>query len=157
PAELAQLLSGLSKITEKFAIEGELVNAAGKCVGGEEHRIRYRRDAEGPGGARSHRPGSRSGLVPDGRTSISGCGNINGDHAEKFSFAIENLNAPIAAVGNVDISLRVYGNTVRRIQLAGLVAGFAKRLQPVTVLVGFRHARIDVTIADKRVARGIPR
>jgi hypothetical protein len=47
-------------------------------------------------------------------------------------------------------------DTVRGVELAGLVARFAPGLKPVAVLVGLGNPRIDVAVADVSVASGIP-
>ena len=89
--------------------------------------------------------------------STGGSGDVDGDLAEKFSVGLEDLDAAIAAVGDVDIILRVDGDAVRGVEPAGLVAGFAKRFEPVAIFVGFGDAGIDVAVADVGVAGCIPR
>jgi hypothetical protein len=126
PAELAGLLAGFAEHTEKFPVERKFVDAAGEGVGSVENLIRAGRDAEGPRRAGGHGAGGGGGFVADGGAGIGGSGDVDGDLAEKFSFAIENLDAAIAAVGDVDIILCVDGNAVRGVELAGLVTGFAK-------------------------------
>ena len=52
--------------------------------------------------------------------------------------------------------MRVDGDAMRRVELPWLIAGFAPGLQPVPFFVDFGDARIDVAIADIRVAGGVP-
>src|SRR5205085_2828731 len=79
------------------------------------------------------------------------------EHAEHLALAVENRSTAVAAIGDVDVALRISRDVVRRVELARLVAGLAKRFQPFAVLVRLRDARIDVTIADVDVSRRIPR
>ena len=65
---------------------------------------------------------------------------VDGDLAEEFAVAVEDLDAAVAAVGDVDVSLGVGGDAVRRVELAGLVAGFAEGLEPFAVLVDLGDA-----------------
>ena len=82
---------------------------------------------------------------------------VDRDLAEEFAVAVEDLDAAVAAVGHVDVSLRVGGDAVRRVELAGLVAGFAKGHEPFAVLVDLGDARVDVAVADVGVAGWRPR
>ena len=77
--------------------------------------------------------------------------------AEEFAVAVEYLDTSVATVGYVDISLRVGSDAVRRVELAGLVAGFAKGLEPFAAFVDLCYTRIDITVADVCVAGWVPR
>src|SRR5260370_21216261 len=77
--------------------------------------------------------------------------------AEVVAVAVENLDAGIASVRHIDISLCIGRNAVRRVELSGPVAGFPKGLEPSAVYVYLGHAGIDVAVADKGVAGRIPR
>jgi len=156
PAELAELLAGFAEDAEDSSVEAQLVDATGETVGTVEDLIGSGRDADGPGGAGRHRAGGGRGLVADGRVGVGVDGDINGDLAEEFSVAVENLYAAVAAIGDVDVALRVECDAVRRVQLARLVAGFAPGLEPIAVLVHFGDARIDIAVADVGVASGVP-
>ena len=72
--------------------------------------------------------------------------------AQEFAVAIEDLNPAIAAIRHVDVALRIGGDIVRRVELAGLVAAVAPGFDPVAVLVGLGDARIDVAVADENIA-----
>src|SRR5260370_3556550 len=156
PAELAGLLAGLAEDAENFSVEAEFVDAAGESVGGEKNLIGAGGDAESPRRAGRHGAGCGSGLIAYSGAGFGGSGNVDGDLAEEFPVGVEDLDAAIAAIGDVDIVLRVDGDAVRRVELAGLVAGLAPGLEPVAVLIGFADARIDVAIADVGIAGGIP-
>src|SRR2546425_10383665 len=149
PAELAELLAGLAEHAQDFSVETELIDAAGKSVGTIEHLVGSRRDANGPGRARSHGAGRRGGLVADGGASVGRGGNIDGDLAEELSIGVEDLDAPVAAVGDVDVVARVDGDAVRQVELAGLIAGFAPGFKPVAVLIDFCNSRIDIAVRDE--------
>ena len=77
--------------------------------------------------------------------------------AKEFSIGVEDLDAAVAAIGDVNVVVRIDGDTVRGVELAGLVAWFAPGLEPVPVLVDFGDARIDVAVADVGVACRVPR
>ena len=114
-------------------------------------------DANGPGRARGHGASGCRGLVADGRTSVGIDGDIDGELAQKFSIGIEDLDAAVATVGDVDVVVRIDSDAVRGVEVARLVAGFAPRLEPVALLVDFGDTRIDIAVADVGVARGVPR
>jgi hypothetical protein len=61
---------------------------------------------------------------------------------QQLSLAVEHLDAPVAAVRNVDVALRVGGDAVRRVELTGLVAGLAERFEPLTVYTAAVNTRI---------------
>jgi hypothetical protein len=67
------------------------------------------------------------------------------------------LNSPVPAIRNVDISLRIRGYAVRRVELARFVSAIAPLLHPGAVLIELCDARIDVPVADKNIAFGVPR
>src|SRR6266852_4962895 len=137
PAELSDLLAGFAEDAENFSVEREFVDAAGESVGGVEHLILPGRDANGPGRAGCHGAGGGGGLVADGGAGVGIDGNIDGDDAKEFSISIEDLDAAVAAVRDVNIVVRIDRDAVRGVVLAGLVAGFAPGFEPVAVLVHF--------------------
>ena len=157
PAELARLFTGFAEYAENLAIESELVDAAGERVRGIQNLIGSGGDADGPGGPRRHRASGGGGFVADGGTSVGWRGHVDGELAEEFSGGVENLDAAVAAVGNINIVLHVDGNAVWRVELAGLRARFAPGHQPVSVFVDFCDARVDVAVADVGAALGVPR
>src|SRR6266852_3020757 len=144
PAELSDLLAGFAEDAENFSVEREFVDAAGESVGGVEHLILPGRDANGPGRAGCQGAGGGGGLVADGGAGVGIDGNIDGDDAKEFSIGVENLDAAIAAIGDVNVIARIDGDAVRCVELTGLIAGFAPGLEPVSVFVDFCDARIDV-------------
>src|SRR5712691_12626291 len=107
PTELAELLAGLAEHAQDISVEAELINAPGKCVGTIEHLVGSGRDANGPGRARSHRAGCRGGFVANGGASVGGNRTSDGDLAEELPIGVEDLDAPVAAVGDVDVVGRV--------------------------------------------------
>src|SRR5258708_4044082 len=157
PAELSELLAGFAEDAENFSVERELVDAAGEAVGAVEDLTGRGRDAKGPGRARGHGARGRGRLVANGGAGIGIDGNIDSDSADEFSVGIEDLDAAVATVGDVDVVLGIDGDAVRGVELTGLIARLAPRLEPVAVLVDFCDARIDIAIADVGVARRVPR
>src|SRR4029077_4604287 len=81
---------------------------------------------------------------------------INCEHAQKFSVGIEDLNAPVGAIANVKIVVAVDHDGVRQAELPRLSAFVAPGFYPVSVLVIFRDARVDVSVGDVDVAVRIP-
>ena len=59
---------------------------------------------------------------------------------QECSIVIEYLNAAIAAIGDIDVALRIRSDAVGRIEFAWTAAWFAPLLHPVAVLVVLRHA-----------------
>src|SRR5882672_6595839 len=119
PAELPGLFAGFAEHSENFSVEGEFVDAAGVSVGSVEDLIRAGRDAQSPRCAGGHGAGVGGGLGADGGASVGGSGDVNRDLAKVFSFGVENLDAAIAAIGDIDIVLCVDGDAVRDVELAG--------------------------------------
>ena len=76
--------------------------------------------------------------------------------AQKFAVAVEDLDAAVVTVGDIERPAGVGGDVMRRAELAFAVAGLAPRFEPVTILVELGNARIDVAVADKDIARRIP-
>ena len=96
------------------------------------------------------------GFVADHHAGIGRHRHIDGDLAQELAVAVEHLDAPVAAVGDIDIALGVGADAVRRAELARLAAAVAPGLHPVAVLVDLGDARIDVAVADIGVARRVP-
>src|SRR5437899_2120507 len=148
PAQFAELFAGFAEDAENFSIESQLVDAAGKSIRGIKNLIGRRCDTEGPGSAGRHRACGGSGLVADSGAGIRGNGYVNRELADKFPGSVEDLDAAVAAVGDINVVLCIHCNAVRSVELAGLSTGFAPRHQPVAVFIYFRDARIDIPVAD---------
>src|SRR5262245_26152927 len=74
---------------------------------------------------------------------------------DEIAILVEDLNAIVAAVADEDPSLRIDGDGVRRVELAGPLAFPAPRLDEFPVLGKLHDARIGVsamTIGDENVA-----
>ncbi len=96
------------------------------------------------------------GPIADGGASVRGDGRVDRDLAQEFSFGVEDLNAAIAAVGDVNVVMRIDADVVRSVELAGLIAWLAPGFEPDAIPVGFGDAGIDVAVADVGVAGGVP-
>src|SRR5256886_2929931 len=140
PSELAGLFAGFAEDAEDSSIKRKFVDAAGKSVGSIEDLIWSGRDAESPGRAGRHRASCGRRFVADGGAGVGGRGNIDCELAEKLSVGIENLDAAVAAVGDINVVLRIDGDAVRDVELAGLIAGFAPGLEPIAVLIDLGDA-----------------
>src|SRR5712664_4131250 len=141
PAKLSELLAGFAEDAENFSVEREFVDTARESIGGVEHLVWPGRDANGPGCAGCHGAGGGGGLVADGGAGVGIDGNIYGDDAKEFSIGVEDLDAAIAAIGDVNVIARIDGDAMRCVELTGLIAGFAPGLEPVVVFVDFDGVR----------------
>ena len=102
--------------------------------------MRRRRDAHHPGRAglqqrrraRRHRIGR---LVADDLIRIGRHRRIDRHLAQELAIAVEDLDAAVAAVGNIDVSGGVRRDAMCRAELAGSVAAIAPGFDPEPVLV----------------------
>src|SRR5258707_6333636 len=60
---------------------------------------------------------------------------VDRELALEGALPVEHLDAPVAAVGDVDVALRVGGDRVRRVELAGLPALTTLPFEPFAVPV----------------------
>src|ERR1700677_3483388 len=167
PAELLRLMAHAAKNTNHLAIQRQLVDSAWIGVGAIEILGWPGADANGPRRSVLH------GSVRRSRSYRSrGCGGgrgithphvdggwqryVYGDLPQICSIGIENLDAPVAAIGHVDVALRIGRDAVRRIELAGAAAGSAPLFHPVAILVELGDARVNIAIADEDVALRVP-
>src|SRR5579863_5279958 len=161
PAEFLELLAGTPEQPKHLAVKRELVDAAWKGVRDVKHLVRGRGDAQGP--RRAGRLGATGlqivgqvRLVADGRLGVRRRRNVDADCALIFAVDVEDLDAAVIAIGDIDCAARVGDNVMQRAELAFAIAGLAPRLQPVAVLVELGDARIDIAVADEDIAGRIP-
>ncbi len=128
PSKLLHLPAGPAEHAQNFAVQADLVNAARESVRRVNHLIRSGRDANGPRRAGTHGSHQIDGrLVANDRHRVCVIEWFDDlDIAQVFAIAIEHFNASVAAIRNVNISLRIGGNAVRSVELAGSAAGLAK-------------------------------
>ncbi len=89
---------------------------------------------------------------------------VEKDELFEIAVGVEDLNAPVTAVGYVQISLAINSNIVRIADVSGIFVGvraarawFAPLLDPVSVfLSNFAIARIEAAITDIDVVLGVP-
>src|ERR1700693_85925 len=81
--------------------------------------------------------------------------NIEEDESLEITIAVEDLDAPVPTVCDVDVVLPVDSDIVGSVELAGILvrmraayASRSPRFDPVAVFVEFRHSRINVAVAD---------
>ncbi len=96
------------------------------------------------------------GFVTDCGGRVRVVRHVDLDDVEELAVAIEHLDAPVGAVGRIDVALGVGGDRVNGSELAGFGTLGAPLFNPVAVLVDLGHTRIDVAIADIGVAFRIP-
>ena len=65
--------------------------------------------------------------------------------------------APVALVGDVDVALRIDGDAVHDVELAGRRAARAPRLDVLAGRLVLRDPRVAVAVGDVDVAGGVPR
>ncbi len=132
PAELLRLLAGLAEHAQELAVEGQLVDAPRLGIGTVEHLARPRRDANRPGRAGGKGAGGDRRLVRHGadrRPRVRRHRHVDGELALEIAVAVEHVNAPIAAIRDVDIVVGVDRDAVRRMELAGAGAALTPRLE----------------------------
>ena len=128
PTKLFELFAALAKHAEQLPVETELIDAAWPGVGAVEHLVRSRRNADCPWRARREGTGLDLRLSWDVADSWLGVGwhrHVNDDLAQKIAVVVENLDAVIAAIGNLHVALGVGRDRVRGCELAGAVAAVA--------------------------------
>src|SRR5690348_14899928 len=124
PSELLQLLARLAESSQDIAIQVHLVDSTLVGVGGVEHLVRPGRDADSPGSA-------------DVRKVL-----------EEIAVTVENLDAVVLTVPDIDVALGVGGNGVNRVELAWLSPALAPFGHPVAIFVVLNHPRITVAVGD---------
>src|SRR5262249_46132539 len=159
--ELLELLARLAEIAEHLSIQAELVDAAGIGIGAVEHLVRPGGDAERPRRAWGE---TAAGLQIVGEIRlvadrglgvfIERYGDL--DLALEGAIGVEHLDAVVVKIADVNVALRIGGDAVHEVELAGTFAALPPRLHPVAILVVFGHARIHVAVADVDVALRIP-
>src|SRR4051812_7157908 len=154
PVELPELVTGLAEHADDGAVEGQLVEPPGFDVRRIEILRRRRRDAQRPGGGFV---GGARRQVAEHRMPRLVVRRVEQDDAKVAAVAIEDLNAVVAAIGDVDVVLPIDGNVVRRVELPRLAAPRAPRLDPVAVFIELGDARIRVAVADVDVVVAVPR
>src|ERR1700731_2975926 len=71
--------------------------------------------------------------------------NADVDLMQKLAISIENLNAPVAAIGHIHVARIIRGDTVWRIELARAGSRFPPGLDPVSDVIDLGYVGIDVT------------
>src|SRR6266702_2098246 len=158
PSQLLRLLPRLAEHAEHLPVQAELVDAPRVRIRREQHLVGPRRDADRPGRARGERARLRVGvgLVADRGWGVRVERYVDGDGAQESAVPVEHLDPSVETIRDVDVAPRIGRDVVRGIEIAGLVAALAPRLDPQTVPVELRHPRVDVAIADVDVPRRIP-
>lgn len=124
PSELLELLARFAEDAQYLAVERKLVDPPRVRVRGLQHLMRAGRDAHRPrcarrlrqrraGGFQLRHVGNRSDGGDRGRIERY----VDRDLTQQLALAVEHLDAPVAAVRDVDVSLRIGGDavpTVRR-------------------------------------------
>jgi len=166
PAKLARTVTGRAQHTKHFAIQCEFIDTPRITIGRIKHLMGTRRDANCPRraiqhslvqGRRSFCSGGHFGWgIPHPWADLVVIGHANVDLAQKLAISIENLNAPVAAIGNIHVSRIIRRDAMRCIELAWTSSRFTPGLDPVSILIDLRYPRIDVTITDIGIACRVP-
>src|ERR1043166_955226 len=161
PIELAHVVARLSEHADDLSVERHLVQPPGLRIRHEQVLRRRLRHAERP----------RRALVGHGRRPVAEhrmaalvVGRVEEQEVLEVAVGVEHLDAPVAAVGDVDVVVAIDGDVVRVADHAGvlvrMVAAAAERtprLHPVAALVELGDARVHVAVADVDVVLRIPR
>ena len=132
-------------------------------VGDVQHLVRRRRDADRPRRARREAAAGlqvvgQVRLVADRRLARSSVErHVDLHFTPEIAVAVEHLDAPVVAVADIDVALRVGRDGVHEVELARALAALAPGLDPVAVLAELGDARVDVAVADIDVRRSGPR
>src|ERR1700694_4672638 len=70
--------------------------------------------------------------------------------------AVEDLDSPVASVGDVDVAFGVGCDGMRCIELVGLISAGSNRFDKSPVLVVLDHSRIAVAVGDVDVSGRVP-
>src|SRR5262249_42501417 len=98
---------------------------------------------------------SRRGGAIDGPR--SGIGRyIDREHAFEIAIGVEDLDAPIRPVTNIDVVREIDRDRVRDYELACTLPLRSPRLHPVAVLIDFGDPRVDVPVSNVSVALRVP-
>src|SRR5579871_5520563 len=151
--ELAEIASRFPNYAQHLSIQRDFENAPRiRGLADKQHLGRTLCDAErigrpdhsgqtGTGRCRSvHRPRARIGRY------------IDGELAQELAFGVEDLNAPIGAVADINIVVAVDGDRMRQVELTRAIALCPPLLHPIAVLVELGDARVDVAIRNVDVA-----
>src|ERR1700682_4099691 len=161
PAELLGHAARSAQVSEELAVERQLVDAAGECVGHVQVlRSRSGRDTDCPRCTGSH--GAAGGLfggwfVAHPWPRVRRYWHVDPDLAQELAVGIEHLYPGVASIRHIDISLGVVGDAVRGVELALLAAERTPLLHPVAILIELGNTRVDVAVADEDVSLCIPR
>src|SRR5882724_5127097 len=128
PTKLSQLFPGFAQHTQHFAIQTQFVNAARKSVRAVQHLMGRRRNANSPWRSGLSRRGRVRHLVADSRARVSVDRDINNDLAEEFAVPVENLDAAITSISNINVALAVHRDAVGCVELPWLIARFSPGL-----------------------------
>src|SRR6202034_79859 len=165
-SELLELLACFAEHAKHFSIERHLVDAAWKRVRAIEPLMGGRSDAKRPGRAGRH--GQRGAVACQAAVrraglrsnSCAGPRVVERDpdlyDSNQVSVAVEDLNASIAAVRNIEVALGVGLNRMQNPELPRPRPKLAPRLNPISVSVVLGDAGIDVTVADISVSGRVP-
>src|SRR5712671_4314644 len=137
--EFLRHLAGAAEFADDRPVQFHLVDFAGLVdvvrrigIGDIKHRIRTRGHAD--------------------RLGISEIADLRLEGA----VVVEDLDAVVVAVGDIDIALRVNRNAADIVELALAGALLAPAFDEFAVLVEFGDARIALAVGDENVALGIP-
>src|SRR2546421_8046998 len=71
--------------------------------------------------------------------------------ADKFAVLIEDLNAIVFAIADVEISFRIQSHGVRRVEFSFAGSFFSPGEKKLAGFVEFHHPRIAIAVGDKKI------
>jgi len=152
-------MPGFTEVPHDFAIKSKFVNATRLGVRRVQVLCWPLRDANGPRLSLIRRV---CGQIAQHGMARLVVGHVEEDEPLKVAVVIENLDAPVTAISDVNVVLPVNSNIVRNIELAGvficmLTAGTSRSpgLYPVPMFVELGHPGIGVAIAHVQVVFAI--
>src|SRR5579871_576621 len=74
----------------------------------------------------------------------------------ELSAVVEDLNAPVAAIAHVHVTLCIGGESMRRIELPRLGASRPPGFDEHAVFIELRDPRVTVAVRNENVPGGIP-
>ena len=120
PVELPGATSRLADPPENLAVQRHLVDPSGLLV----RRVEILRgrvgDADGP---RLCLIGTGRGQISEHRVPLLVVGPVDVNEAKELAVAVEDLDAAVVAVGNVDVVLPIDAEVVGRVELRRVLIG----------------------------------
>src|SRR5215471_3766257 len=118
--KLLELASGTADYSQHLAVERNLEQPSGiRGFTDKQNLIGSRRDAHRIGRTDHRRKSFARWRLAVDRRDPWRRRHVDGEHTQKFTIVIEDLDAPVRAVANIDIVVTVDNDGMRKVELAG--------------------------------------